>query len=195
MDLNIDFFEIKNDRVASQGLVLISEPFLSDSYFKRSVVFLTEHSDEGSVGFVLNKPVDLKLQEVINDFPPFEAVISIGGPVNTNTVHYLHILGDKIPESVHIKDNIFWGGSFDVVKELIEAGEMSSNDIRFFLGYSGWSPNQLEDELSENAWLIAELSNDLVMNGVEANIWVDILKRMKNKYKVWANFPENPGMN
>ncbi len=195
MDLNIDFFEIKNDRVASKGLVLISEPFLSDSYFKRSVVFLTELSDEGSVGFVLNKPVDLKLQEVINDFPPFEAVISIGGPVNTNTVHYLHTLGDKIPDSVHVKDNIYWGGSFDVVKELIDSGDLSSNDIRFFLGYSGWSPNQLEDELSENAWLIAELSNDLIMNGVEANIWVDILKKMKNKYKVWANFPENPGMN
>jgi putative transcriptional regulator len=195
MDLNIDFFEIKNDRVASKGLVLISEPFLSDSYFKRSVVFLTEHSDEGSVGFVLNKPVELKLQEVMADFPPFDAVISIGGPVNTNTVHYLHTLGDKIPESVPVKDNIYWGGSFDVIKELIEAGEISNKDIRFFLGYSGWSPKQLEDELSENAWLIADLNNDLIMNGVDAGIWVDILKKMKNKYKVWANFPENPGMN
>ena len=110
MSLNIDFFKIKNDKKASPGRVLISEPFLSDTYFKRSVVLLTEYSEEGAVGFVLNKPVDLRVHDVIHDFPEIEAGISIGGPVNTNTVHFIHTLGELVPESVHVIDNIYWGG-------------------------------------------------------------------------------------
>jgi len=71
-ELDIDFFSIENNKLAKQGRILISEPFLSDTYFHRSVVFLTEHSEEGSVGFVLNKPVDLSVNDVLNDFPEIE---------------------------------------------------------------------------------------------------------------------------
>ena len=195
MSLNIDFFKIKNDKLASPGRVLISEPFLSDTYFKRSVVLLTEHSDEGSVGFVLNKPVDLHIQDVIQDFPSIEAGISIGGPVNTNTVHFIHTLGELIPESVHVIENIYWGGDFDKLKSLINSGEVTSRQVRFFLGYSGWAPNQLEGEIDENAWLVGELDSTLIMESDQTNFWNDVLKRMNNKYQVWANFPENPGMN
>jgi putative transcriptional regulator len=155
MELNIDFFSIDNKQLARQGRVLISEPFLNDTYFKRSVVLLTEHSDEGSVGFVLNKPVDLSVTEVINDFPDIDTEVSIGGPVNTNTIHYIHTLGDTIPNSVKILDNLYWGGDFEVIKDMISTGLIKGSEIRFFLGYAGWSPKQLENELSENAWLIS----------------------------------------
>ncbi len=195
MSLNIDFFKIKNDKLASPGRVLISEPFLSDTYFKRSVVLLTEHSDEGSVGFVLNKPVDLHIQDVIQDFPSIETGISIGGPVNTNTVHFIHTLGELIPESVHVFENIYWGGDFDKLKSLINSGDVTSRQVRFFLGYSGWAPNQLKGELDENAWLVGELDPTLIMESDKTSFWNDVLKRMNNKYQVWANFPENPGMN
>jgi putative transcriptional regulator len=195
MSLNIDFFKIKNDKVASPGRVLISEPFLSDTYFKRSVVFLTEHSGEGSVGFVLNKPVDLRVQDVIQDFPTFDSGISIGGPVNTNTVHFIHTLGETLPESVHVIDNIYWGGDFDELKAMINSGKVEPGQVRFFLGYSGWAPNQLQGEIDENAWLIGELDAAMIMASEQTNFWNDVLKRMNNKYQVWANFPENPGMN
>ncbi len=195
MSLNIDFFKIKNDKVASPGRVLISEPFLSDTYFKRSVVLLTEHSEEGSVGFVLNKPVDLHIQDVIQDFPPVDTGISIGGPVNTNTVHFIHTLGELIPESVHVYENIYWGGDFDTLKSLIIAGKVGPKQMRFFLGYSGWAPNQLEGEIGENAWLVGELDPSLIMESDQTSFWNDVLKKMNNKYQVWANFPENPGMN
>jgi putative transcriptional regulator len=109
MNLEFDFFDIKNDKKATQGCVLISEPFLNDTYFKRSVVYLTEHTDKGSVGFVLNKPIDLKVQDVLHVFPVIETGISIGGPVSTNTVHYIHTLGSRLPNSVHVQDEIFWG--------------------------------------------------------------------------------------
>ncbi len=195
MSLNIDFFKIKNDKVASPGRILISEPFLSDTYFKRAVVLLTEHSDEGSVGFVLNKPVDLHIQDVIQDFPEVDTGISIGGPVNTNTVHFVHTLGEFIPESVHVYANIYWGGDFDTLKSLIIAGKVGVKQVRFFLGYSGWAPKQLEGEIGENAWLVGELDPAMIMESDQINFWNDVLKRMNNKYQVWANFPENPGMN
>ncbi len=195
MSLNIDFFKIINDKVASPGRILISEPFLSDTYFKRSVVFLTEHSDEGSVGFVLNKPVDLRIQDVIHDFPAIEAGISIGGPVNTNTVHFIHTLGDLLPESVHVTGSVYWGGDFETLKTLIAAGKVDKQQVRFFLGYSGWAPGQLEGEIKDNAWLVGEIDSKMIMESDQTSFWNDVLKQMKNRYQVWANFPENPGMN
>ena len=196
MELDIDFFSIENNKIARQGRVLISEPFLNDTYFKRSVVLLTEHSEEGSVGFVLNKPVDLSVNDVLTDFPEVKAEISIGGPVNTNTIHYIHTLGEKIPNSVKVLENLYWGGDFDAVKDLLDQGTIKSDQIRFFLGYAGWSPKQLENELSENAWLVSEMKSEHIMQGPGDNLWKDILEKSGDKkYRTWINFPENPSMN
>lgn len=195
MNFDFDFFEIKNDKVAKAGRILISEPFLSDTYFKRSVVFMTEHNEEGSVGFVLNKPVEIRVKDVLKDFPDLKSGISIGGPVNTNTIHYIHTLGEKVPEAVKVTDKIYWGGDFSALKMLIETGGVSDEQIRFFLGYSGWAASQLENEIEDNAWLIAEIDTDSIMRGIRSDFWSEVLKKMQNKYQVWANFPENPGLN
>jgi len=195
MELNIDFFHIMNDNVAEKGRILISEPFLSDNYFRRSVVYLTEHNKEGSLGFVLNKPMDIKASDVIRDFPEGNFSVSIGGPVSTNTVHYLHTLGGSIPESVPIKDGIFWGGDFNALISLVEKGQVKRNQLRFFLGYAGWSAEQLDDELKENAWLVGEIAASLVMEGEDEEFWSRTLSQYENKYKAWANFPEDPGLN
>jgi putative transcriptional regulator len=195
MSINIDFFKISNEKVAEGGRVLISEPFLSDEYFRRSVVYLTEHSDAGSVGFVLNKSLSMKISDVLSDFPDEDFPISLGGPVSTNTVHYLHTLGDEIPESVYVKDGIFWGGDFDVMKELVRTGKADSKSLRFFLGYSGWSENQLKGELKMNAWLVGEIPSHLVMKGGSTDFWTDTLSGLNEKYRAWANFPEDPGLN
>lgn len=195
MSLNIDFFKISNDKVAESGRVLISEPFLTDQYFRRSVVYLTEHSKTGSLGFVLNKSLDMKISDVIDDFPDEDFPVSLGGPVSTNTVHYLHTLGDEIPESVHVKDGIFWGGDFEIMKELIRKGIASKDKLRFFLGYSGWSEKQLEGEIEMNAWLVGEIPADLIMKGGSTEFWTNTLSGLDAKYKAWANFPEDPGLN
>ena len=196
MELDIDFFSIENNKIARQGRVLISEPFLNDTYFKRSVVLLTEHSEEGSVGFVLNKPVNLSVNDVLADFPEVDADISIGGPVNTNTIHYIHTVGEKIPNSVKVLENLYWGGDFDALKDLLVKGVIQSSQIRFFLGYAGWSPRQLEGELSENAWLVSEMKSEHIMQGSDDNLWKNILEKSGDKkYRTWVNFPENPSMN
>lgn len=195
MDLNIDFFHIVNENVAEKGRILISEPFLSDSYFRRSVVYLTEHNDEGSLGFVLNKPLEINISEIVEDFPDAEFTISVGGPVSNNTVHYIHTLGPRIPDSVEVADGIFWGGDFDILKELIAARAVKAHELRFFLGYAGWSANQLEGEMEENAWLVGKISPRMVMQGVDSEFWTRTLERYNNKYRAWANFPEDPGLN
>jgi putative transcriptional regulator len=194
-ELNMDFFSIENNQVAKKGRILVSEPFLNDTYFRRSVVLLTEHSKEGSVGFVLNKPVELSVSGILKDFPEIDASVSIGGPVNTNTVHYIHTMGDLIPNSVEVMKNLWWGGDFDTIKELITQGKIRKNNIRFFLGYAGWSPNQLENELSENAWVVTELDAITIMKSGDLNLWQDTLTNLGNKYRTWVNFPENPGLN
>lgn len=197
LDLNIDFFKFKyNDVKPKQGKVLISEPFLNDMYFKRSVVFLTEHTKEGSVGFVLNKPVNLKLNEVLQDFPFLRAEVSLGGPVNTNSVHYIHTYGDIIPESVEVLKGLYWGGDFNYIKKIIDNNGFNPEKIRFFLGYSGWASGQLQDELSENSWIVTDIdANTIMKTDDKDNIWKQTLTKMGKKFTIWANSPSNPSLN
>jgi putative transcriptional regulator len=195
MQLDYDFFKVEEDNLAPRkGRILISEPLLNDSYFKRSVVFLTEYTKEGSVGFVLNKPINMNIKDVISDFPDFNTTIYVGGPVSKDTIHYIHTVGDLIPDSMHVKDDIYWGGDFDKVKELIREGLISPDQIRFFLGYSGWSPNQLDEEIESSAWLVSEVEGNKIMRP-DTNLWKEILLELGSQYRIWINCPENPAMN
>lgn len=195
MILDYNFFEPTNQLEPQKGRVLISEPFLMDNYFKRSIVLITEHNTEGTVGFVLNKPVDIPVNEIIENFPVTNVELLLGGPVNTNTLHYIHTLGDIIPNSNRVLGNVFWGGDFEVVERLIKSGNLAPGQIKFFLGYSGWSPDQLEGELEESAWLVAELPPEEIMSPMNRNYWKRHLRKLGKKYEMWSNFPEDPEMN
>ena len=193
--LNFDFLNIEHENlVPQQGRILISEPLLSDTYFKRSVVLITEHSENGTVGFVLNKPIDLMINEVLGDFPKIDSQVYVGGPVAKDTIHFLHTLGDIVPGAVHVIGNIYWGGDFDEFKKIIETGKIKPSQVRFFLGYSGWRPQQLEEEITENAWLVTEVDSSKIMTA-EKDIWENTLREIGKKFKIWANFPENPALN
>ncbi len=195
MQIHYDFFQTGNTLLPQKGRILISEPFLMDNYFKRSIVFITEHNSEGTVGFVLNKPINMKVNEIMTDLPTVNTIVSLGGPVQTNTLHYIHMLGDIIPGSIKVLDNIYWGGEFDVIKRLLESGSLTGENIRFFLGYSGWQANQLEDELNDNAWVVADIHPDEVMSKMNKVYWNKTLNRLGKKFQMWSNFPENPQMN
>ncbi len=195
MQIHYDFFRTENTLRPEKGKVLISEPFLMDNYFRRSIVLITEHTDEGTVGFVLNKPVHLKIGEVMHDLPGIDTNISLGGPVQTNTLHYIHTLGDIIPNSMQVLENIYWGGDFEAVKQLMESGKLHMENIRFFLGYSGWQSNQLNNELEENSWIVTTMSPQEIMSPMNKYFWNKAVNRLGKKYRMWANFPENPQMN
>lgn len=196
MDKNSDFFRIEHNNVdPEKGRILIAEPFLQGRYFKRSIVLLAEYSDEGAVGFVLNKPIHLTLSEVLVDFPTFEAEVYIGGPVDTNRIYFVHTLSHLIPQSLHIKDNLYWGGDFEVLRELIENKMIHTSQIRFFAGYSGWEAGQLDNEIKENSWMVSEMNIPQIMDLEEIDVWEKSLRELGGKYRMWSNFPENPSLN
>jgi len=196
MEPEIDLFAIlPEDKIPERGKILISEPFLPDSFFNRSIVFLTDHSDEGSVGFILNKKLELKVNEAIEGLEDWDEFLNMGGPVAPDTLHYLHTLGDKVPKSIHICEDLYWGGDIDTIRTLVAFHKIDKSQIRFFLGYSGWSAGQLEKELNEDSWVIAKTHPDIIMDNTGKDTWKKVLKGLNNKYRIWADFPESPEMN
>lgn len=196
MKINSDIFRIRtNDIEPEQGRILIAEPFLPGSYFNRAIILLASYGDTGTVGFILNKPVDFSMQDLFEDLPDFEAEVCLGGPVNTDSIYFIHSLGDKIPGSVHIKNDMYWGGDFDLLKQLIREGTISVSQIRFFIGYSGWEPGQLEKEIQENSWLVSEMQQNDLMHKSENELWEQAVKIVGGKYSLWVNYPENPSLN
>ena len=196
MQPELDLFTIlPEDKIPEKGKILISEPFLPDTFFNRSIVYLTDHTPEGSVGFILNKKLDIKVRDAISGFDLCEDNLNMGGPVAPDTLHYLHTAGEIIPNSASVDGNIFWGGDIEVIKSLIAFGKIDNSKIRFFLGYSGWSAGQLDRELKENSWVIARIRSDIIMGNRGNNTWKMVLRSLKNKYRLWADFPESPDMN
>jgi len=195
MNFNLDIFRIKTNNILPKiGRVLIAEPFLPGSYFNRAIIFLADHNEEGTVGFILNKPVDFPIPDFFKEFPTYENQLFLGGPVNIESVYYIHKFGDLVPESIHIVDDLYWGGNFDRIKELVNSGAVEQDNIRFFLGYSGWSKGQLKEELEEDSWLVADIPSKFVM-GDTSELWKEMVKKMGGKYSMWENFPENPSLN
>ena len=177
------------------GTLLIAPPMLEDPNFRRSVVLLCEHDVEGSMGLILNRPLDMRLGEILDELISSDEPIALGGPVQTNTLHYIHRLGDDIPGSVTISDNLAWGGDFEVVKAMLQRGEIDPNILRFFVGYAGWSPGQLEEELDADGWIVSPSDEALIFSEEPQHLWRDILRRMGGEYALLANFPDNPRLN
>lgn len=184
-----------NDMRPSRGKILISEPLLSDNYFKRSVVLLAEHNEEGSFGIILNKPIDNKFNEILSDFPDFSGPLYLGGPVSNSSLFFIHTLGDMIDNSQEIMNGLYWGGDIEAVRELLLLKKIDVNQIRFCVGYSGWGSNQLEEELKRNSWLVSSLPAELLLNTSPDDLWEFALNSLDEEYTYWTNFPTDPGMN
>lgn len=178
-----------------RGNILISEPLLADNYFKRSVVLLAEHNEEGSFGIIMNKPIDNKFNEIVTDFPEFGGQLFLGGPVSNSSLFFIHTLGDLIDNSLKIIDGLYWGGDIASVRELMLLRQINTNQIRFCIGYSGWGSKQLEDELQRNSWLVSGLPAETLMNTEPDKLWELALRKLGNEYSYWENFPLDPGLN
>lgn len=173
-----------------RGKVLIAEPFMLDPNFKRSVVLLCEHQKDGSLGFILNKSLDMKINDLISDFPEFDSTVYYGGPVQTDTVHYIHNVGDMLQNSNMISDGIFWGGDFERLKLLIDAGEVTTDNIRFFVGYSGWSSGQLNEEMRYGSWVLGDLAAEFIFKNNGLSLWSNVLNKKGDTFSVIAQMPD-----
>lgn len=197
MDINTNIFRIETNHVIpAQGKVLISEPFLCDQMFGRSVILLIEHTKEGTMGLILNKPMPLKLHDVLQDcYCPDEIPLYQGGPLCTDTLFYLHTL-EGIPDALPIAEGFYLNGDFNAIKTFIQAGNETRGKIRFFLGYSGWEYEQLHQEISENTWMVGtENVASLMSVPAGKKMWKQALGQLGDKYKMWARFPQIPTLN
>lgn len=183
MNIDSDIFKIQSNNVLpSRGRILISEPFLRDATFGRSVILLVDHTDEGSMGLVINK-------QYLDEIPLYK-----GGPIATDTLFYLHTLSD-IPGSISISKGLYLNGDFDEIKKYILQGNKISECIRFFLGYSGWDSEQLNNEIRENTWLVSEEEKSYLMKNNIKDMWRTALEKLGSKYETWSRFPQVPTLN
>lgn len=191
----MEFFKYKNKLKPEKGRLLISEPFLPDPNFERTVVLLCEHNEEGSFGFVLNKPSALKVSEVIEDMASIENVVFVGGPVQQDTLHYIH-RHVTVENAIELRDKINWGGDFESILSLSDTRQLGANDIRFFLGYSGWGPGQLEEELEQESWIVCDfVTNQLLFDTAPEQLWRTALDNMGGRFSVYSNYPVDPRLN
>lgn len=177
------------------GTLLIADPFLKDPNFMRTVIFLCEHQQEGSFGFVLNKRFRKNLQELVPGFEGLDFPVYYGGPVQTDTIHFLHQYPGLIEGGSEVMPGIFWGGNFESLLAMIRNNDVDENKVRFFIGYSGWSEGQLLGELDEKSWLTVGATRKLIFHTDTESVWKDSLRELGGDYEMMINFPIDPQLN
>ena len=184
-----------SDMAPVTGAILIAPPMMQDPNFRRTVVLLCEHGVDGSFGLILNRTISLNLTDVVEGMDLYEGPLCMGGPVQPNTLHVLHRYGESAGESIELGDGVFWGGDFETIKAKVENEATSAEQIRFFLGYAGWTPGQLDAEIEQDGWIIAPSELSIVFPDDPEQLWTQTLRRMGGEYALLANFPDDPRMN
>ncbi len=173
-----------------RGNILLAEPFMLDPNFKRSMVLVCDyHKQEGVVGFVLNKCLDIPVNDLIASFPEIENIIYFGGPVATDTVHYIHNVGDLIDGSHPVSDGVWWGGDFEQLKEQVKNGKITSKNIRFFVGYSGWDSGQLEGELKMGSWVVSNMKASYLFSEEAQSLWEKGMQDKGDTFSIISKLP------
>jgi putative transcriptional regulator len=173
------------------GQLLVSEPFLSDPNFRKTVILLCEHEPQGSVGFVLNRLLETDTDEVIPGLLDHNFPIYYGGPVEQNTLHFVHRCGKLIDDSFPIGEGVYWGGNIELINDLIEKGEASYEDFKFFIGYSGWAEGQLNNEIEAKSWWLTSLDASIVFGENMEEIWPAAVKKLGPDFAYLADSPED----
>ena len=179
-----------------KGKLLISPPnVLGDLYFNRSIIILTEVKDEEVVGFILNKCLDYSLSDLYKNVKNNKIKVHSGGPVNQDNLYFIHNKPNVISDSIKFFNGLYWGGNFESVIESINSEKLDDSSIKFFSGYTGWSYDQLKDEIKNDSWIIANNDDKIEFNKDSKKLWGDYMKKMSTEFKIWSNAPENPQSN
>ncbi len=182
------------EQLTAGGLIMASAVML-ESNFKRTVLLMCEHNEEGSMGFILNRPLEVKVCDAITGFDGVDLPLHMGGPVQVDTVHYLHRRGDVIDNCHEVLPGVFWGGEQEQLSFLLESGVVSPAEVRFYLGYAGWDSGQLESEFEEGSWYTTSATKDVIFSSGYERMWSRIVRSKGGDYLYAANSPELPGMN
>ncbi|PEN08377.1 hypothetical protein CRI93_04490 [Longimonas halophila] len=177
------------------GSLLIAAPIMEDPNFRRTVILLCDHTSEGSFGLVLNRPTDLHLGDVMDAYFVNDPPLAFGGPVQQETLHFLHRYAEAVPESIAVLPGVRWGGTYDTIETLVQSEAPSPQSIRFFLGYTGWAPGQLQQEVNQDGWIVTEAEPEWVFETKASMLWPRVMRAMGGEYALLSTFPDDPRMN
>lgn len=177
------------------GKLLIAHPLLNDGFFNRSVVYISQYAEESVVGFVLNFKTQFKLRDVRPQVQNGYLPIFEGGPVAKNQLFFLHKLGEKVPNSFHVQDDIYFGGDFNELLYLVDHENVTEKDVRFFVGYSGWDKDQLENEIDTGSWFLADSKDVDILDINASTLWTTELEKQRKTYKIFGDIGFDPSMN
>jgi len=187
--------ERRGARSLRRGALLVAPPIMQDVNFRRSVVLLCEHSDSGSFGLILNQHVEVETIEALEDIVDFRHAIHVGGPVQMDTLHFLHGLGEELAGSVEVCNGVYWGGDFEELQKIVKTKPVSAANIRFYLGYSGWTEGQLEEEVEAGGWIVDSAEESVVFRHDTDSLWRDTMIALGGEFALLANFPDEPRLN
>ena len=192
----MDYFSADKLIEPSKGDLIISEPYLPDPDFERTVILICEHDENGTIGFVLNKRANVKLQDVVEEVDDYTADLFVGGPVQQETLHFIHRHDMLNGASHEVVDDTYWGGNYEDLLAMINTKSISPSDIRFFAGYSGWSPGQLMDEMKVRSWIVLKrATSKIIFDWDNQDLWKECLNSMGGKFGLMSNYPKNPRLN
>jgi putative transcriptional regulator len=178
--------------VSLQGQLLISSPALVDPNFRRTVVLITHHDEEGAMGLVLSRPSEVRVSDAVPEFadlPGAESVVHVGGPVQPEAIMALAEFEDAGDALAPVVGNVgFIAAESDV-------DELSIQRLRVFAGYSGWGAGQLEAELEEPSWIVADAEPGDVFADDPDELWRAVLTRKGGKFALIASMPFDPRLN
>ena len=178
-----------------RGNILISYPFLEDDYFYRSVICMIEHNEEGSFGLIINKKMPHKIGEAVPLLAHLNNSIYMGGPVDTQSLFFLHPYKD-LKDTMFVTEGLYMNGDVYELKDMLELEFAKEEDIRFYLGYAGWGIGQLQGEIDEKSWLISNPNAPLVFDeSPDDLVWRKSVELLGEEYKDLAKFPIDPQMN
>ena len=180
-----------------KGIFLIASPSLRDPNFRQSVVLLCQHGPEGALGVVVNRPTAMHLSEVLPQVPVLESqrhVMFSGGPVQPNHVLLLYRLAQEPPDTHHVFDGVYLGGNLESLEQVL-AKPASKEAFRAYLGYAGWGPGQLENEMKVGSWITLPADPAVVFEKDPSRIWPDILRSLGAPFALYADMPPDPGLN
>lgn len=198
-ELNSDIFNLGDAQPEpSAGSLLVARPTVDDPYFGRSVILMLSHHPDGSMGLMLNRPLNILVSDVLDEQLQSDVPVYLGGPVETDRMFFVHDLGsDIIPDADELGGGLWVGGDIEAMCRYLNACDDVESHVRFFLGYSGWEPGQLRDELDRGDWVVLEASADVdsVLLTPHEQQWDAMVECFGSRYRLWRNWPVEPSDN
>lgn len=180
------------------GALLVAEPFLREQHFAHTVILLIDYAPASpSMGVVLNRLTAYTLQGLISGVEREDPIqVYCGGPMSCDRLFFIHTLGEAIPGSREVAPGVYIGGELDAVLDYINAGLPLDGYVRFFVGYSGWSPMQLDEELRDHVWAVTDpIAPDSLLKGSEDKYWHRFVRKLGSPFRGWLFQPQNPHNN